>query len=336
MRLALLMLCGLLVVAGCNRASQSSPPLPAETPNDSKLEHLLSLEANASTSIRNSNDGSLMGDVTLPQSAPGLKFVSKRNNNARYGTVEVVQALLKAAQNVHAAVGGHDLIVNDLSRKGGGPINHHDSHQSGRDVDVLFYFLDSHGESTKPVDTFVDTRGNAVDFVDLANPKDDIPLKLDLQRTWAFIESLLSNPKAAVQRVFVAEHIEKLLKAHARSSNVDAAIIERFSQVTCQPSSPHDDHFHIRFYCSSDDIELGCRDNSPLFEWRKRRLASLGVQSQPTLPRRPQARSKKISAKEARRNAGPLHSEVKTLARPPRSVDQADQERTLPLVPRRW
>ena len=45
----------------------------------------------------------------------------------------------------------------------------------------------------------------------------------------------------------------------------------------CQPGFPHDDHMHIRFFCSPDDIEAGCLDTAPIFPWQKQSLKAAGV-----------------------------------------------------------
>ena len=114
-------------------------PLPAPSPTET-VEPTFS-----STSLRNPNDGSLVGGVPLPLSALGLQFNPKRDPAARYGTLEVVQALVNAGETVHRELGGGPITINDLSYENGGPIPHHSSHQNGRDVDVFFYQLGPDG-----------------------------------------------------------------------------------------------------------------------------------------------------------------------------------------------
>ena len=98
--------------------------------------------------------------------------------------------------------------------------------------------------------------------------------------------------------------------AYARNTRQNPRTIARFAQMTCQPSYPHDDHFHFRFYCSSEDIARGCRDSKPLYPWRKKALREAGVQPKPLLPKRERAESKTVSHEEARANAGVLDAEV--------------------------
>ncbi len=264
----------------------------------------------SSVSLRNPNDGSLEGGVALPGEAPGLLLNPARDSRARYGTVEVVRALLLAAARVEQEAGGLGVTIHDLSYEHGGPIPHHGSHQSGRDVDVLFYQLGPDAEPIRSVGAFFNPAGEGIDFRDLADPADDVPLKIDIARNWLFVRSLIEQPDSSLQRIFVAEHIRALLLKHAESSGEPAAVIDRFSQMSCQPSYPHDDHFHFRFFCAPDDILLGCRDSDPIYPWWRERLARTGVQPKPLLPRRPTAVAKVITHQEARRAAGPLDEEV--------------------------
>jgi penicillin-insensitive murein endopeptidase len=267
-------------------------------------------EAFDSTSLRNPNDGSLEGGVPLPLSAPGLRFNPSRDPQARFGTLEVVRALVQAAQRVDRELGGLPVTVNDLSLERGGPIPHHRSHQSGRDVDVLFYQLDENGEPIESVGAFFDRAGKAVDFRDLADPSDDVPLRLDLPRTWLFLQALIEDGAAQLQNIYVAEHIRTLLLSYARKSGSPPEVVERFEALTCQPRYPHDDHFHFRFFCTAEDITAGCRDSAPIYPWQRALLRSAGVEPLPLAPKREGSAAKVVTHQEARKAAGPMDPEV--------------------------
>lgn len=187
---------------------------------------------------------------------------------------------------------------------------HHRSHQSGRDVDVLFYQLGPDGAPIESVGAFFDPSGAGVDFRDLADPSDDVPLTLDVPRTWLFVQALIEDEQAQLQQILVAEHLRALLLAHARALKVSASTIQRFEEMTCQPSYPHDDHFHFRFFCAPDDIEQGCRDSAPMYPWHLERLERAGVEPRPLAPKRSEARSRIVTAEEARESAGPMDAEV--------------------------
>jgi hypothetical protein len=86
--------------------------------------------------------------------------------------------------------------------------------------------------------------------------------------------------------------------------------IERFADMSCQPSYPHDDHFHFRFFCTADDITQGCRDSPPMYPWQRERLEEAGVRSRPLAPKRPEAKADIVTHEEARKAAGAMDAEV--------------------------
>ena len=308
-RLVLGALVGALVACSTPQTSIATSP-PSAPSNESEIPTAIDWSAYDSTSVRNPNDGALRGGVPLPLSSPGLRFNPSRDREARYGTVEVVRALVEAAERVHRELGGLPITINDLSLKTGGPITHHKSHQSGRDVDALFYQLGPDGKPIESVGAFFDTRGRGVDFRDLADPSDDVPRTIDLPRTWLFLQALIEDDAAQIQTIYVAEHLRTLLLTHARSRSVDESTVARFEAITCQPSYPHDDHFHFRFFCAPDDIRAGCRDSPPMYPWQKARLETAGVRPLPLAPKRKQAVAKVVTHEEAREAAGPLDPEV--------------------------
>ncbi|MEM6961765.1 MAG: penicillin-insensitive murein endopeptidase, partial [Myxococcota bacterium] len=218
-------------------------------------------------------------------------------------------ALVRAALRVHREMPGAELYVGDLSHPHGGPIRGHGSHQNGRDVDLLFYYLDEEGAPLPPVAAPIDPRGIGIDFRDLEDPEDDIAMHLDVPRTWLLIQSLLEQPAISVQRIFIVEHIRSMLLSHVRQISVPAETVLLFEHVTCQPRYPHDDHIHLRIYCAAEDISDGCRDTSPVYHWHRQRLASKGA-SVVLADRRRRTRPQITTAKQAREAAGPMHADV--------------------------
>ena len=325
--------------AGCSPAKRPVPPPPVETqapdPTSTRSPEAPA-EARApdwgafdSASIRNPNDGSLRGGVPLPLTAPGLRFNPRRDPSARYGTLEMVRGLLNAGGRVDRELGGLPATINDLSYEQGGPIPHHRSHQSGRDVDMLFYQLGSDGKPIESVGAFFDPSGTGVDFRDLANPSDDVALRLDVPRTWLFLQSLIDDAEAQLQHVFVAEHLRTILLDYARGHDVPAATVERFAAISCQPSYPHDDHFHLRFFCAPDDVAEGCRDSPPMYPWQRRKLKAAGVRPLPLAPKRKEAKAAIVTHEEARAAAGPMDAEVERwLERRKRWIDKPHPGRT--------
>lgn len=264
----------------------------------------------ASTSIGSPNHGRLEGGVPLPEKGPGFRFNPRRDPAARFGTAEVVSALVRAAGAVHREMPGGELTVNDLSYEKGGDIPHHGSHRSGRDVDVLFYLQDESGAPLPSVGAPLDPRGRGVDFKDLGDPGDDVPVQLDTPRTWRFVQALLEDREAHLQRIFVAEHLRAILLGHARRTGAPRRAVQRFAHLTCQPSYPHDDHFHFRFFCTPEDIRKGCEDALPIYPWHRRHLREAGVQPVRARPRPRAPKPKVTTHEEAREEAGPMHEDV--------------------------
>lgn len=290
--------------------ADSTPPSDPPVPPDP-----LAAEPSRSTSIGSPTAGRLTGGLALPLRAPGLLFLPSKDPDSRYGTVELVQGLVRAAAAVESANPGAPVTVGDLARAHGGEISGHASHRSGRDVDVLFYLQHEDGRPFVPSKFIpLDPRGHGTDYGDLADPADDVPVVLDVARTWQLVAALLGDESMAVQKILIVEHLRTLLLEQADRVAAPEAIVRRFSEVTCQPRFPHDDHMHMRVFCSAQDIEAGCEDTRPIFPWRRKALAAHGVA--PVLAgNKPKARSKTPRTKlktieQARAEAGPMHEDV--------------------------
>lgn len=275
----------------------------------------LLLAPSLSTSIGGPSNGTIRGAIPLPERGPGFRSNPLRPNaSAYFGTVELVQALVRAALVVHEELPGSEVVINDLGFAEGGPIPHHGSHQAGRDVDVLFYYLDRDGEPWLAKGVPLDRRGRGFDFGDLADPRDDVPVRLDRPRTWRFIAALIEHDLSAeetlLQRIFIAEHVRALLLDEAGRARAPSAVRERFEALTCQPSYPHDDHLHLRFFCSAEDLREGCADSPPLYPWRREQLRALGIE--PVFATRaPRGRrAPTVTRRRARQAAPRIHPRV--------------------------
>lgn len=300
----------------------AAPVAEAPPPEPDPVAALLALDAAASTSVGGPSRGELRGGVALPDAGRGFSRNPRRPAEARFGTVELVQTIVRAAAIVEEALPGSGLVVNDLSLEKGGPIRQHGSHQSGRDADILFYALDAQGAPMRAVGVPLDPTGAGWDFKELSTADDDVRVKLDAPRTWRFVQALLEVAREDVQRIFVVEHLRGFLLDEARRQGAPAPVVERFEQITCQPGTPHDDHMHVRFYCAPDDIAAGCADTPPWYPWRTERLAALGIEPVAEAPRtrseRVAADERTTSAQEAQTKAeawGPLHPNVRKFLR---------------------
>jgi len=286
-------LLGLLWTLGCSATTHDAGPTAATTPvpialppspppaasaPDAPSDPLATLPPSThSTSIGSSTNGRLEGAVPLPARGPGFVYNERRSQEARFGTVETIRAIARAAEVVSRAIPDSLLVVNDIGLEQGGRIAHHGSHRAGRDADILFYLLDDAGRPMRSVGAPLDQEGVGFDFGDLARGDDDVRVHFDARRTWRFVQALLDDPEAEVQRIFVVEHLRARLLAEAERQKAPAAIVARFADVTCQPGYPHDDHLHVRWFCSVEDLARGCEDLPPLYPWRAAALADAGV-----------------------------------------------------------
>lgn len=275
------------------------------------------------------HDGALRHAGRFPVRAVGLRSNPRRPNAAGdHATTETIGAVLRAAAAVDRRLPGSTLLVNDASLPGGGPIPHHGSHQNGRDVDVLFFLLDSDGAPFPSKGIPLDRRGRGFDFGDLEDPADDVPVTLDVARTWAFLEALAREP--LLQRVFVAEHLRAVLVRHGRRAGADRDALARVEAVTCQPGTPHDDHLHLRFFCTAEDVAAGCVDTPPMYPWRRDALRDAGVEPRVEAPPRRTAERSGTSRARARAAAGPMHARVVEF------LDRRETWARKPRTGRRW
>lgn len=179
-----------------------------------------------SISTGSANGGRLVNGVPFPE-APG--FVLRSGDV--YGTAETIAALRYAVAKVHQLYpDAPDLVMGDISRNGGGKLRPHVSHQSGRDVDVGYYFKHA-------------TR----DFLS-ANRSN-----LDVERTWAFIEALLEDHK--VEYIFIDHSVQAILYSYVKYElGAPAAYLEQvFSyrggrNAVIRHASGHRNHIHVRFW----------------------------------------------------------------------------------------
>lgn len=295
-----------------------TPPRSAEPTPDHPIpsaSEVLALASSYSTSVGAPAAGRVLGSVAVPKSGPGFYHNPMRPEGARYGTVELVQTIIRAAALTDAALPGSVLVVNDLGLREGGPIAQHGSHQSGRDADILFYSLDAKGVPLPSVGVPIDPKGKGIDFKDLLDPKDDQPVQLDVQRTWHFAASLIQVAGDNLQRIFVVEHVRSMLLAEAKRARSSKEIVDRFADITCQPESPHDDHFHIRLFCTPEDMGGGCLDGPPTYPFRVAELAKFGLTprlaSATRIAQERAARNARTTTPaQARKKAGPMHASV--------------------------
>lgn len=145
-----------------------------------------------------------------------------------WGTAGAVVSIERAARIVHCRFPkSHKLHVGSLSRKFGGPLWPHRSHQSGLDADIGYFYTD----------------GSV--WYQHATEK-----RLDVRRTWALIEALYSGGN--VEYLFIDRKVQPLLREHAERV-APGLIIPLFDgtiqkQPLIRHARGHTTHMHVRFH----------------------------------------------------------------------------------------
>jgi penicillin-insensitive murein endopeptidase len=194
-------------------------------------------------SVGSPTEGHLVGGVRIEES-PWLRIVPcHRDEDVRWGIEALVSIIDRGARAVRKQFPDSVLSVGHLSRREGGEIDAHASHESGRDADVGFYVVNQQGKSI-----FAE---HFVPFVGDGTAPSWPGAKFDDARNWAFIASIVTDPHAHVSHVFVATPLRVRLLAYAQRIGAPYATRVRASEVMAQPRAglPHDDHFHVRISC---------------------------------------------------------------------------------------
>lgn len=199
------------------------------------------------------NRGRLVRGIRLkPRRYLKIKPDSQPRN---YGHPALVKMLARSARDIARAVPGSVMMLGDLSRKGGGKLSKHSSHQSGRDADVAFYVRDAKGKAVAPP--------RFVTFKADGTASDGSGLVFDDWRNWLLIQSWLEDQRAVVQQVYVAHWLRKRLLDFASRRDDLKKWVPQAAALLAQPtdSSPHDDHFHVRIRCPEKQKDV-CWDHA--------------------------------------------------------------------------
>ena len=122
------------------------------------------------------------------------------------------------------------LHIGDISTREGGHLAPHISHQSGRDVDLGYYYTTDEKWYTTANQT-----------------------NLDLPRTWAFVRITISETD--VQALFIDRKIQVILREYAQSIGEDEAWLDQIfggESTKLRPLIMHEDghetHIHVRYF----------------------------------------------------------------------------------------
>jgi murein endopeptidase len=240
---------------------------PLAALDDQELEELALHDPGAlgSMSIGAPNAGALFNGVQMSES-PLWRLADPAH---AFGTRESIDFVSHAITRVNEYFPGSPVLyVGDFSAPNGGRLRPHLSHQSGRDVDIGYYY--SSGEAWY---------------------KRATSRNLDRARTWALLETLLTETR--VEYVFMDRSIQPLLKDYALAQGEDPEWLSRVFEGAgnrdpiVRHRFGHATHMHVRF--ENPTAELTARRSYPLLVKagllgnKKKRLANKVKRAQSSL-----------------------------------------------------
>jgi hypothetical protein len=183
--------------------------------------------------------GRLLAGVQLP---PSRTYVRRRPSNSwgTTNTIAHVKRIVEAVQRRYARV--HQLAIGDISARGGGALIRHASHQSGRDVDIGFYF--KRRPDGYPTSFVVGTARN-----------------LDMEANWLMLERFCDTrgSRGGVEKIFMVTQLQKVFYDWGRRNGASRGTLSSMFQVAgggnacVRHQKGHDDHIHVRFKCPPND-----------------------------------------------------------------------------------
>jgi murein endopeptidase len=177
------------------------------------------------------NQGTLRRGKRLPVAGSGF---TRRERGHHYGTAETIALIRFAgARLVEAYPQTASLLVGDISRREGGRLSPHRSHQSGRDVDIALPEL-----TNARLRSFnARLKGSQVDF----------------EKLWFVLDTLVASDR--VQFVFLDQRLLKPLHAQARLAGWSRQDLGHLFSLdgarrgVIRHAPGHTCHMHIRFHC---------------------------------------------------------------------------------------
>jgi penicillin-insensitive murein endopeptidase len=278
-------------------------------------------------SIGSPTEGHLLGGMHLEETGYLRIVPTYAGADVRWGLEPLVQMIDRAARQVRRLYPDAITSVGHLSREGGGEIDRHRSHESGRDADVAFFVRNASGRELLP-SRFVPFRGDGT-------AADWAGARFDDARNWAFVEAVVGNPEAHVTHIFVAAPLRARLLAYAERNGVSAATRIRAAEVLQQPRGalPHDDHFHVRIGCPPG--MSGCVEN-PAMRAHHGGPAGVGARPRPDETEdSPYARGRRLAPSRGLLTAPARTPHARTPELRPPSPDEPREDGTSPAPPER-
>ncbi len=196
-------------------------------------------------SIGGPHHGRLIHGLQLPRS----RYYVRRRLYRAWGTTQLIHYLERTTEIVGSEYKVHKVAIGDISEKHGGHIAPHKSHQSGRDVNIGFYF--KRKPKGYPDSFVVGTKRN-----------------LDMAANWLMLKSFCdtADEPGGVKMIFLDYHLQKLFYRYGKKHGVKPSVLEKMFQYPHGRGTDHgiihwapghDDHIHVRFKCPAHDHRCG-------------------------------------------------------------------------------
>jgi penicillin-insensitive murein endopeptidase len=168
----------------------------------------------------------------VPKAIPDIGFQVAASDATTFGSYGLVKVLAAMAQALHDILPGRVLYVTSVSKQGGGPVEPHDSHQNGTDMDIRYLRNNENGQS------------------DIVNGS-TISSNFLVKQQWELMKKTFQTGNVDI--VFMDRVVKKALCDYAISihdykrgedTSPAAEILKRIQHV-----DGHENHFHVRTKC---------------------------------------------------------------------------------------
>lgn len=197
------------------------------------------------------NDGHLENGIEMPKND---KLYMRRRPRLMYGSAYVVSNLQKAVAMFRQDLDFDGvLVLSDISKKGGGLLNPHKSHQQGRDIDIWLPTLRGVFKAKYLTEDGDSEWGRRPE-----------PEEADWFATWGLVRALAKT--GAVQDVFLDLSLHPRVYDAAKLMGATEEELDEMIQwprkyppthVILKHSDYHIHHIHVRFKCAP--YEKSCR-----------------------------------------------------------------------------